>query len=459
MHKTQVYLVFDERMALHRPIWDCDNPDYQPVENPERVFKIYGKLLDLEKRLSRERDCYSGIMPHHQQRFVEFPCKPVEKDTILLAHTEAHYENVFNTMFMSDHALKQLADPDDIYYCQSTFLAASLACGGVVQCVNAVTSHDLVSKITRAIAIVRPPGHHAENDEAMGFCFFNNIAVAAKHALHTERAKRVFILDWDIHHGNGIQNITYDDPNIFYASIHRACFDSKNWFYPGTGRPTEVGGGEGLGSNLNIAWGKGGMGNSEYAAAFAELILPAMGAFQPDLILVACGLDAAKGDSLGDCGLSPDMFYIMTKSVLDQAGADIPIVMVLEGGYNIDVSAECMENVALGLLDEPCHEGQYYDLSKYWTSSNYEELGNQNKVGRRNKTDTAVMSIKRSAKALAASDESSYFATSSQRNADASTLPPVYHGAFGPLKKRRQPEENDAEMDVETFSQAGPCAA
>lgn len=183
------------------------------------------------------------------------------------------------------------------------------------------------------------------------------MAVAAKHAIYTKRAKRVFILDWDIHHGNGIQELTYDDPNIFYLSIHRASFghegSKKNkckeeWFYPGTGHAAEVGEGPGNGTNLNVAWPRGGMGNEEYAAAYAEIVLPALDAFDPDLILVSCGLDAAKGDLIGDCGLSPEMYYIMTKSLLDQAGAAIPFVVVLEGGYNIGVSGTCMEECCLG---------------------------------------------------------------------------------------------------------------
>lgn len=165
----------------------------------------------------------------------------------------------------------------------------------------------------------------------------------------------MFILDWDIHHGNGIQDLTYDDPNIFYLSIHRGSFlqNGKNWFYPGTGRHTEVGTGAGTGSNLNIVWTSGGMGNVEYAAAFSEVVLPLVCNFRPDLIIIACGLDAAKGDLLGDCGLSTDMYYTMTRSLLNAAGRNTPFVVALEGGYNVDVNAACMEAVALALLNKP----------------------------------------------------------------------------------------------------------
>jgi hypothetical protein len=212
-----------------------------------------------------------------------------------------------------------------------------------------------------------------------GFCYFNNVAVAAKHALATNRAKRVFILDWDIHHGNGIQDITYDDPNIFYLSIHRASFGrnkDKHWFYPGTGRHTEVGTGAGTGSNLNIVWQNGGMGNVEYAAAFSEVVLPLLCTFLPDLIIVACGFDAAKGDLLGDCGLSTDMYYTMTKSLLKAAGHSIPFVVALEGGYKLDVCAACMEAVALALLNKPLNADQpkHYDSLDSASSEEEEEL-------------------------------------------------------------------------------------
>jgi len=174
--------------------------------------------------------------------------------------------------------------------------------------------------------------------------------VAAKHALVTGRAHRVFILDWDIHHGNGIQDLTYQDPSIFYCSIHRGgSAKDTQYFYPGTGRPTEVGC---AGTNLNIAWGQGGMGDEEYRQAFTTLILPVLQHFKPDLILVACGLDAVKGDFLGDCGLSRDMYYHMTRMLMD-AMPGTPLVMALEGGYNMTESAACMERIAMALLDDP----------------------------------------------------------------------------------------------------------
>jgi hypothetical protein len=186
----------------------------------------------------------------------------------------------------------------------------------------------------------------------LGFCFFNSVVVAAKHAIITKGLSRVVILDWDIHHGNGTQNLTYDDPNILYISLHRKGQNSKS-FFPGTGSHEEVGSGDAEGMNLNITWTKGGVGNTEYAAAFCELILPLLVEFEPDMVLVSCGFDAAKGDLLGDCAVTPEMYYCMTKSILLGLGEEIPIVIALEGGYNIDVNCNCMEAVSLALLDEP----------------------------------------------------------------------------------------------------------
>jgi Histone deacetylase domain len=291
--------------------------------------------------------------------------------------------------------------------------------------------------------------------------------IAAQHALHTGRATKVFILDWDIHHGNGIQDLTYDDPNIFYLSIHRAS-STKQWFYPDTGRPEETGGASGIGTNANIALKRGGMGNKEYAAAFCELVLPAMEDFQPDLILIACGADAAKGDLLGDFGLTSDMYYVMTKSLLLTAGFDVPFIAILEGGYNLPVIADCMQAVAIALLNEP-FEGTFissqsphmnatqspqeraqpkdttngiendgsWPLSRFWNPAEKAELqAVRTTHPEKGVTKQALVAIKRTAHALAASQSrysQYYFQNSSppsspvgiERGSDSSMVPSV----------------------------------
>lgn len=228
------------------------------------------------------------------------------------------------------------------------------------------------------------------------------MVVAAKHALHNNLASRVFILDWDVHHGNGIQDLTYDDPNIFYVSLHRTSDNEVEYFYPGTGHYHETGRAAGTGANLNIGWTHPNMGNVEYAAALAEVVLPVMKAFRPDLVLIACGLDAAQGDLLGDCGLTPDMYYVMTQSVLETAGMDTPVVAVLEGGYKLSVLSECMEAVALALLDEPwqghtVESNVGHSLSKYWRH----ELMQGHAPSARQTTLRAIEAIRSSARSLA----------------------------------------------------------
>lgn len=444
-HQT-VFLLTDERMALHGPIpvstrntnnsmetqhqqessfvasssQECHSHDHHhdpgtpdsPHENSNRITAILHRLLRLEYKLVSDMFPWvhrqeSGILStttstssvydsnnnnnnkdqhhHHRQehcyqdnllvpkvnlrtrRFIPLACYPASRETIELCHTPEHYDKMKQTSVLSEKELEALAVPYDLYFNNWTFLAACLAVGGVVECVNAVTDEHTSS--TRAIALVRPPGHHALRDRPMGFCYFNNVAIAAKYAIQTHRATKVFILDWDIHHGNGIQDITYDDPNIFYLSIHRASKSEKYWFYPGTGDHNEVGDESAKGTNLNIVWGLGGMGDTEYAEAFRNVVLPALDAFDPDLIIVACGLDAAKGDLLGDCGLSPAMYYAMTNSLLITCGQDIPIVIAQEGGYNPELNADCMEAVALALLNEPWKEDPTaYEELTFWSS-------------------------------------------------------------------------------------------
>lgn len=225
------------------------------------------------------------------------------------------------------------------------------------------------------------------------------MAIAAKHALVTGRAHRVFILDWDIHHGNGIQDLTYDDPAIFYCSIHRGgSTKDQQYFYPGTGKPSQVGN---AGTNLNIAWPTSGMGDPEYHQAMERLVLPVMQHFKPDLILVACGLDAVKGDLIGDCGLSRDMYHHMTRMLME-AAPTVPMVVALEGGYNVEESAACMECIAMALSDEPLpqnnetHSDQGPPVKRRKKSSKSEKHSSTITASQ----EAALHSIQRSTKAL-----------------------------------------------------------
>jgi histone deacetylase 6 len=186
---------------------------------------------------------------------------------------------------------------------------------------------------------------------ATGFCFVNSVVIAAKYALATKQASRVVILDWDIHDGNGTAESTIKDDNIFRIDLHR--FNRREGFYPYTGPATEVGFGTAKGLNCNITWSQGGMRNTEYAAAFYELVLPLLTEYKPDLIIISCGLDAAMGDLLGGCELTPGFFHAMTRATIEAVGPTCPVVCALEGGYTMSVIPNCMEAVTLAMLNCP----------------------------------------------------------------------------------------------------------
>ncbi|OBT43183.1 hypothetical protein VE00_06379 [Pseudogymnoascus sp. WSF 3629] len=186
--------------------------------------------------------------------------------------------------------------------------------GAIETCKNVVAG-----TVKNAIAVIRPPGHHAKSEKAMGFCFLNNIAITARvcQADFPKTCHKVLILDWDIQHGNGTQNIFYSDPDVLCTSVH---VSEKGSFYPShphnmagsDGGLENVGAGTGIGRNINIPWGAQGMGDSEYVAAFQRIIMPIAREFNLDLVIVAAGFDAADGDNPGGCFVSPECFAYMT---------------------------------------------------------------------------------------------------------------------------------------------------
>lgn len=245
------------------------------------------------------------------------------EEQLLRVHPRAHVEEI-----RAACAHSQAIDLDTPVV-PASWDAALHAAGGACALVDALLSGDAPT----GFAALRPPGHHAEPDRAMGFCLFSNVAIAARHALAAHGVERVLILDWDVHHGNGTQATFYDSDEVLFISLHR-------WpFYPGTGAAGETGSGVGEGFTLNLPQAAG-SGAAEWLAAIDGQALPAARDYRPDLILISAGFDAHRDDPLGGCMLDSADFGAMAARVAALgAELDVPIGAVLEGGYALDALA------------------------------------------------------------------------------------------------------------------------
>ncbi len=263
------------------------------------------------------------------ERTVLKKCGPADHPVLSRVHSAAH---IVRVQQLAEHGGGRL-DPDTVVSPQS-FDVASLAAGAAVNAIDAV----LTAEPAQAVCLVRPPGHHALPDRAMGFCLFNNIAIAARHAQAAHDVERILIVDWDVHHGNGTQDIFYDDGNVHFFSAHRFPF------YPGTGDENETGTGNGLGATLNRPLSFG-ISRRDYKAAFADALDTAAKRCRPQLVLLSAGFDAHVRDPIGSLGLESEDFADLTQMVLDVAAqyCNGRLVSLLEGGYDVDALAESVQ--------------------------------------------------------------------------------------------------------------------
>lgn len=260
----------------------------------------------------------------------ELPARLASEDDLALAHDRGYIQRVKKEVAAGQKELST----GDTAISEGSFEAARLAAGSVLAALDAVFSKE----IDNAFCLVRPPGHHAEHNRGMGFCLFNNAAIGARYAQRKYGAERGLIVDWDVHHGNGTQEIFYRDGSVLYFSTHQSPW------YPGTGATGERGEGAGEGTTLNCPL-PAGSGRNEILGAFRDLLLPAVSEYQPDFVLISAGFDSRRDDPLGGFTLEDADFAELTQLMLEAASrsAGERVVSVLEGGYNLQGLASAAE--------------------------------------------------------------------------------------------------------------------
>ena len=297
--KLKTAIVYSQRYLDHKT-----GPEHP--ERPERVRAIYEFL--------KRSDLFGNLLL--------LDPKPAQVDDVSLVHKITYIKRVKQTC----KAGAFFIDSQDTAICPDSYEVALLAAGGVLTLVDTV----MEKKARNGFALVRPPGHHAEREMALGFCLFNNVAIAARYLQKKYKLHRILIMDWDVHHGNGTQHMFEDDPSVFYFSVHQYPY------YPGTGSANEIGKGKAKGTTLNIPL-PAGSGDLEYRRAFGEIFYPEAMRFAPDFILISCGFDAHEADPLAQMNLSDESYGFFTDVAMKLAkeNGHERVVSVLEGGYNL----------------------------------------------------------------------------------------------------------------------------
>uniref|UniRef100_A0A674B7R0 histone deacetylase n=1 Tax=Salmo trutta TaxID=8032 RepID=A0A674B7R0_SALTR len=347
-HLFTTGLVYDTFMLKHQCM--CGNTHIHP-EHAGRIQSVWSRLQE------------TGLLG----RCERIRGRKATLDEIQTVHSEYH-----TLLYGTSPLNRQKLDSKKLLGPISQKMYAVLPCGGIgvdsdtvwnemhssgavrmaVGCVIELAFKVAAGELKNGFAVVRPPGHHAEESTAMGFCFFNSVAITAKLLQQKLGVSKILIVDWDIHHGNGTQQAFYNDPNVLYISMHR--YDDGN-FFPGSGAPEEVGVGPGVGFNTNIAWTGGvepPMGDVEYLTAFRTVVMPIANEFSPDVVLVSAGFDAVEGHQspLGGYNVTAKCFGHLTKQLMKLAGGRV--VLALEGGHDLTAICDASESCVAALLGD-----------------------------------------------------------------------------------------------------------
>lgn len=321
-------LIYDDFMAQHRCLW-C-----KADECPERYECIHDRFRH-----------YNLI-----DQCEVFKAREATPEEILLAHDKDYFELLRSTKGEKDiEKLKSVSEKyDGVYINEHTFDVAMLAAGSAIELANEVVDG---SKIKNGFALIRTPGHHAQKAEPNGYCFFNNAAIVAKHCRQNHNTKRILIVDWDVHHGQGTQYFFYDDPNVFYVSIHR-YEKGKYWPELIESNFNFTGQGKGKGYNMNLPLNETGCNDADFLLMWFNVILPVAYEFDPELVIVSAGYDAAIGCPEGKMRVKPITYHVLCQSLMGLANGKM--VVLLEGGYNLLSLAEGAAMTLRALIGYPC---------------------------------------------------------------------------------------------------------